>query len=459
MNNALSIRVIRALLADRNNRKANEICAEAHPVDVAVLLSTLTPDEVWQALRCFDATVGAKIFAYLEVDLQQELSKILTRDEMASLLKEMRPDDRADFLQQLPPEMQEIVVGAMAQTEQEDIRRLCAFKQGTVGAVMTSDYTLLQSELTVEEAISRLRLVAPNKETIYYSYVVDGQRRLVGFVSLKDLILAHPQKRVSDIYHREILFAHVSDDQEDAARRIQKYDLLALPVVDENEALVGIVTHDDAMAILIQEQTEDVEKMMAIGGPHEPGMYLRTSSMEHFRRRVTWIVVLALLGLVSGYIIQAFEGLLLQFSILATFIPMLADTGGNTGSQSSTLVVRALALKEISPADIFKVLFKELKVSAPLGIVLSVLAYARVTIFSDAAACGSGVTCTRLAVAVATALGLQVVTSTLIGALLPIIAVKGKFDPAVVASPALTTVVDITGLFLYFFTLKLILGM
>ena len=213
---------------------------------------------------------------------------------------------------------------------------------------MTSDYAFLFPELTASEAVERLRQVAPDKETIYYAYVVDKNRKLMGLISLKDLILARRDDRIGDIMNSDVIFARAEDDQEDAARKIQKYDLIALPVINGKDALVGIITHDDAIDIITQEHTEDMEKFMAIAGSHEAAAYLRISSWSHFKNRSLWVVALALLGLVSGFIVENFQGLLFQFAILATFMPMLADTGGNTGSQSATLVIRALALKEVS---------------------------------------------------------------------------------------------------------------
>ena len=441
-----------------NDDNLEELCAAMHPADLAMFVSTLEENEAWRVLELCDPPQRAEVFSHLDADLQVGLSETLSRESLADLLTEMSPDDRVDLIQRLPDEQRTTVLGALARAEREDIRRLASYEQGSTGAVMTSDYVSFPPETRVEDAIARLRLEAPKKETIYYAYVVDDERRLIGFVSLKDLILANPRTRIEDIMHREVIFAETSDDQENTARMIRKYDLLALPVVNGNGVLAGIVTHDDAIDIIVQEQTEDIEKLMAIQGSHEPGMYLHTSSFEHFRNRVVWIVVLALLGLVSGYIVQSFGGLLMQLAILATFMPMLADTGGNTGSQSATLVVRALALKEIRPADTARVLLKELKVALPLGLVLSALAFVRVFFFSNGVTFPDGITPMMVGVAVATALGLQVVTSTIIGALLPIIAVCFKVDPAVVASPALTTVVDITGLFLYFMTVKLMLG-
>lgn len=459
MKNPLLVPEFREHIKTGENNRLRELCEAAHPADVAAFVSALTPEEVWVVLRTCDPLLRAEIFSHLDGDLQVDLSQTLSREDLAVLLSAMSADDRVDVIQRLPGRKRESVFGALARAEREDIRKLASFEEGTTGAVMTSDYVTLLPEMSAGEAISKLRVEAPDKETIYYAYVVDESRRLIGFVSLKDLILANPETRIAAIMHREIIFARAADDQEEAARMIRKYDLIALPVINGGGILVGIVTHDDAMDIIVQEQTEDIEKLMAIGGPHETGTYLRTSVFEHFRKRVVWIMALAALGLVSGFIVQKFEGLLLQFAVLATFMPLLADTGGNTGSQSATLVVRALALKEICPQDVLRVLAKEVKVALPLGLVISLLAYLRVVLFPWNAGPECEFSTFQIGAAIATALGLQVITATAIGALLPIIAARFKLDPAVVASPALTTVVDITGLLLYFVTVKIMLGL
>jgi len=448
---------VKEYLSSGEKEKLNQLFSTAHPVDIAGAISQLEFSEALELLKVCNPDLRAEVFSHLGADIQVALSEMLDRHQLADLLKEMSPDDRVDLIQNLPPQKREVVLGAMAQAEREDIRKLAVYEKGTTGAVMTSDYVSLSPGMTAGEALNRMRHEAPDKETIYYAYVIDGVRRLIGFVSLKDLILADPNTHVADIMHRDVIYANANDDQEETARKIQKYDLLAIPVVNGNRVLVGIVTHDDAMDIITQEQTEDIEKFMAIRGPHEPQMYLRSSAWRHFRQRVLWIVILAALGLVSGYIVESFTGLLMQFAILATFMPMLADTGGNAGSQSATLVIRALALKEIRPADVLSILWKELQVSILLGLVLAVLAFVRVILFSKGNSLPHDFSVWQVGIAISTALCLQVITSTLLGALLPLFAAKIKIDPAVIASPALTTVVDITGLFLYFITVKLML--
>jgi magnesium transporter len=457
MSSVLSATALRQRLST-DQHGVQKLCAEAHPVDVARALSELDLSEVWTVLEVCEPRLRAEIFTHLTVDIQSGLSETLPRDDLALLVSEMPPDERVDLIQRLPAPRREAVLGAMARAEREDVLKLASYPEGTVGAVMTSDYVSLTPGLTTGAAIDKLRLEAPNKETIYTAYVVDGLRRLVGLVSLKDLILARPGTQVADIAHREVISARVADDQEDAARKIQRYGLIALPVTNGDGVLVGIVTHDDAMDILTEEQTEDIEKLMAIGGPHTSEGYLLTSPWRHFRKRVGWIVALAALGLVSGLIVQRFEGMLLQLAILATFMPMLADTGGNTGSQSATLVVRALALGEIRPGDVARVLFKELMVALPLGLVLAGLAFTRVML-AGGHGIPAGTAPAMIGVAVAAALGLQVVSATLLGALLPLAADRLRLDPAIVASPALTTVVDISGLAIFFVTVKLVLGL
>ncbi len=458
MKNPLLVPELRDLLSKKDIKGLREFCASSHPATVAEFLGGLTPEEVWHVLTALEPRLQAEIFGHLDEDLQVSLAEALKRQDLAGIVTHMSSDERVDLLKRLPEDKQERLLPVLAQAEREDIRRLSSYAEGTAGAVMTSDYATLSPEQTAFEAIAKLRREAPDKETIYYSYVLDFSRRLIGHVSLKDLILARPEKRVEEIMHRDIIFAHVTDDQEDAAQKIAKYDLIALPVVNGNNVLVGIITHDDAIDIIHQEHTEDMEKFMAITGSHETGTYLRTSSWGHFKNRCVWLVALAALGLVSGYIVESFEGLLLQFAILATFMPMLADTGGNTGSQSATLVVRALALMEISTRDILRVLWKEFKVGLPLALLLAGLAFGRVVLFAEGSGRPAGHSLSSIGAAIGAALGLQVVTATLIGALLPLAAAKLKFDPAVVASPALTTIVDITGLFIYFTTARLLLG-
>ena len=298
------------MLTTGNAKALRDFCERGHPAAVAELISALSAAEAWAVLGHVDLQLRAEIFSNLDDDLMVEMIETLRRDEIARLLTEMPHDERADLFKHLPDEQQEALMPILAQAEREDIRRLSAYPEGTAGAVMTSEYAALSPDLTTAEAIAKLRREAPDKETIYYCYVVDAHRRLIGFISLKDLILAHPDKRVEEVMHRDVIFARVDEDQEEAARKIAEYDLLAIPVVNDRRVLIGIITHDDAIDIIHQEHTEDMEKFMAISGSHEAGMYLKTSSWDHVKNRCVWLIVLAALGLVSGYIVQHFEGML-----------------------------------------------------------------------------------------------------------------------------------------------------
>jgi len=352
MKQVLLVAELRELLAANDTETLRRFCTANHPATVAELISGLDAGEIWRILHLIGVADRAEVFAHFDLDQQVDL--------------------------------------AIAKAEREDIRKLVSYAEGTAGAVMTTDYAALKPEIGMPQALESLRAQAPAKETIYYTYVVDEGHRLVGFVSLKDLILARPSQKVVDVMHRDIIWAGVNDDQEEVARKIEKFDLIAIPIVNGNNVLVGIVTHDDALDILRQEQQEDVEKFMAISGRHQTGEYLRTPAWTHFRNRVVWVVILGVLGLVSGLIVQNFEGLLLQFAILSAFMPMLADTGGNTGSQSATLVVRALGLDEVGPKDILRVILKELHVSVLLAVVLAFVAFGRVLVFGGASTMPEG---------------------------------------------------------------------
>lgn len=458
MKNPLLAPEFHEILASGDFQTLKEFFSGEHPAAIAELIGGLPIDEIWPVLSHADRPLRAEIFSHLDEDLQVDVIALMSRDDIVALLTDMSHDDRADLFKKLPEERRDVVLPALAQAEREDIRRLIAYKEGTAGAVMTSDYATLSPDLTAAQAIDRLREVAPNRETIYYAYVIDENRRLLGFISLKDLIIARRDAKVMDLMHTDAIVARVDEDQESAAQKIRKYDLLALPVIDANDALVGIITYDDAIDVITQEHTEDMEKLMAIAGSHEAGAYLKTPSWVHFKNRSYWIVGLAALGLVSGIIIHSFEATLMQLMILALYMPMVADTGGNTGSQSATVVVRALALGEIRPRDILKVLFKEFKISILLALVLGVLSWGKVMFLSRSTEIPMGLSLSKVGMTIALALSIQVVSATLIGAALPLIAARFKFDPAVVASPALTTIVDITGLLAYFTTAKFMLG-
>lgn len=446
------------LINTGDTAKLQEAVDAVHPAEMAEIVAALNDADIWRLLAAIPKQQAAEIFSHLDLDRQATLAGGANRQAMATLLEELPHDDRADLVQRLDPQVAEEILALVARAEREDIRKLTSYAEGTAGALMSSDYATLRPDMTVAQALDQIRAQAPSKETIYYIYVVDEANRLLGFVSLKNLILSKPTQLVRDIMHEEVISADVNDDQETVARKIEKYDLLAIPVTNGDRRLVGIITYDDALDVIRQEQQEDIELFMAIGGRHEVGEYLKTPSWQHFRKRVYWILVLAALGLISGLVIHGFEDTLTSMLILALYMPMVADTGGNTGSQSATVVVRALALGEILPRDVLKVLWKEFKISFLLALTLGVLSFGKVLFLSQGSEIPAGHSLVEIGASIAVALSLQVITATLIGAILPLGAAKMKLDPAVVASPALTTIVDITGLLIYFGTAKLLLG-
>lgn len=458
MTNPILVPELLELIDSGDLAKLREMVDAIHPAETADFVAALDDTDIWRFLAAMSQQQAAEIFSHLDFDRQVKLAGGANRQEMARMLEELPHDDRADLVLRLDPQVTEQILPLVVKAEREDIRKLVGYAEGTAGALMSSDYATLRPDMTVPQAVEQVRLQAPSRETIYYIYVVDENHQLIGLVSLKDLILAKPGRKIRDIMHEDVISADVSDDQEPVAHKIEKYDLLAIPVTNGDRKLVGIITHDDVLDVIRQEQQEDVEKLMAISGRHQAGEYLRTPAWTHFKNRVTWVVLLGILGLVSGLIVQNFEGLLLQFAILAAFMPMLADTGGNTGSQSATLVVRALAMGEVKPGDMLRVILKELQVSVLLACVLALVAFGRVLAFGGGSVRPEDSSLVWIAAAISIALGFQVISATLIGAILPLAAAKMKWDPAVVASPALTTIVDITGLLLFFGTARLLLG-
>lgn len=431
---------------------------ESHPADAADALSGLEPQEALAVLRKLDQQEVADIFCELSSAFQSGIAEHLDPEELTELVSFLSPDDRVDLLKSLPEKRMDEVMPTLDKSDQDEVNRLAAYPEGTAGSIMTTEYIALPASLSVAQAMVRIRKEAPDKESVYNSYIIDREHRPIGVVNLRDLILAEPESLLKDIMDDQVASVGANEDREESIYKLTRYALVDLPVVNSSGAMVGIITHDDAMVALEHERTEDMERFMAISGAHDDTEYLHTTAWTHFRHRVVWLVILAGFGLVSGAILQGFESTLMNLMILAFYMPMLAGTGGNTGSQSATMVVRALSLKEITPKDALLVLWKELRVSLMLGLVLGLMAFLRVVLLSPASQAPEGITMVSIGLAIAVALSLQVISATVLGAALPLAAAKLGTDPALVASPALTTVVDITGLLIYFSTAKLMLG-
>jgi magnesium transporter len=425
-------------------------------VEVAELLEKLESDyDRIDVMSQFPIDRQALILADLPVTVQLSLFNAMSRKAFATIFEQMPTQSQVDFFQFLSKKAQTEILPFLSKSVRENILRLSAYPPDTAGGIMSLDYASVFERMTCAEAIAKVRADAPSKKLVYYAYVVNDEQTLLGFVTLKDLIMADPAQMIADVVHREFVFAYVDEDREEVAKKIEKYDLIAIPVVNRQMQLMGVVTHDEAIDIIRAEQTEDLEKFMGIAQRDTELNYLETSSWKHFQKRVTWVVTLAAVGIISGMIIHHYEEALEKMLILALYMPMVADTGGNVGSQAATVIVRALALGEFSVRAWLKVIWKETKVSSLLALCLGLLAFAKVLFLSWETEIPAEYSLVKVAFVISLALSLQVITATVIGAALPLIVKAFGGDPAVAASPAITTIVDITGLLIYFGTATL----
>src|SRR5690554_1670210 len=407
------------------------------PVDLADVLEQLEPSLGWRLLERLPDR--AEVFTYFEADQQVRLAREFPRATLAALVSEMPADERTDLFKRFDQNQRDILLPALAQAEREDIRKLSAYVEGTAGALMTSDYAALKQDMTVTQAMAYLRDEAPDAETIYQVYVIDDERCLLGVVSLRDLILADLNKTIEDLMTSDVVSADVGDDQEDIAKIIARYDLLALPITDENGVLIGIVTYDDAMDVASEEVTEDIHK--SAGVSTVIGNLKDASIALLYRKRVFWLVLLVFGNLFSGAGIAHFEDIIAANIVLVFFLPLLVDSGGNAGSQSATLMVRALATGEVVMRDWLYLIGREALVALALGCTMaaavSVLGYIR----GDE----------TVALVLALSMVSIVMIGCMIGMSLPFILSKFNFDPASASAPLITSVCDATGVVIYLF--------
>jgi magnesium transporter len=453
MRNPLLAPDLRELVVEHDEAGLREFFVGHHPADSAELLDDLQPQEVLFVLNLLGGRERAAVFSYLDPPLQDGVTGLMERGPLAALLTYMSHDERADLVSRLPTERVEQIMPLLAHAEREDIRTLASYREGTTGAVMTSDYATLPAEITAAEALDRLRREAPDRETIYYSYIVDGQRRLIGFVSLKDLILAPPQRPISQIMQTDVASATVDEDRELAAQKLMEYDLIALPVLDAQNRLVGIVTHDDVIDVIVDEASEDVYRL---GGMEPLGdSYLRTPFATLWGKRGLWLAILFFGGFLTTTVLDIYEPVFEALPALILFMPLIISAGGNCGSQSTTLITRALALGEINPGDWFRVLWHEILMGASLGLALGVVGILRVYFTPSHSL--QGIDFVRLSAVVAAAVATVVLWGNLVGALLPLLLKRIGFDPALMSNPVLASLVDVTGIVAYFAIAKLVL--
>lgn len=431
--------------------KIREALEEYPTAEVVEYLESKEPNEIIRFLNILDDEDAGRIFSDFEIETQYKVYKVCDKVFFARVFANMYSDLRADFFQELDKEEQIEFLPYLDKKIREDVIVLSAYPPDTAGGIMNTDFATVMITMTCQQALAKIRKDAPSQKMIYYIYVVNDKMELLGIITLKDLIMADPKEIVRDIYTEQIIYAEVNEDRELVAGKIEKYDLVAIPVVNSLNQLVGIVSHEEAIDVIHAEHTEDLERFMGIVPSVDEQTYLNTSVFSHFKKRVVWLVCLAAVGLISGVIIQNYQNVLEQLIILTLYMPMMTATGGNTGSQAATVVIRAMALDEIRSIDWLRVIWKEMRVSLMLALCVGSLVYIKVAYLTSEGLAPPGFSLEFVGKIIALAMGIQVISSAIVGAGLPILAKKIGGDPAVAASPAITTLVDITGLLIYFF--------
>lgn len=440
---------ISELIGDKKISDLRNLLMEFNVVDVAQLIEELSPKDVLFVFRVLSKDVSAKVFAYLETETQIDLVKMINDAELESLLDELFLDDAVDFLEEVPAN---VVTRVLAHSDPETrklINRFLNYPDDCAGSVMTIEMVRLHTRFTAAQALEEIKKTGVDKETVYTCYCVDDERRLLGSVPLRSLLFCPPDALVGDIMQEDAQLISVGtlDDREYAADVVKKYDLLSVPVVDAENRLVGIITVDDIMDVIEKENTEDFEKMALLAPSDDE--YLKTGVFKLAKNRILWLLILMISGTFTAKIIENFSSLLASVVALAAAIPVLMDTGGNAGSQISTLIIRGLAVGEIRIKDYFKIVFKELRVAAVCGLALSAANLIRMRLFCEGDF--------RIFAIVSVAMFFSIVVAKLIGCSLPIFAKIVKLDPALMAGPMLTTIVDIVTLLIYFMLARALL--
>lgn len=435
-----------------------EMMEELPTMDVAEFMEEKSLEETANYLKQLDPADQGRIFSDFSIDRQIDLFHSLDRRTFAQIFGQMYSDIRADLYQELAKEEQIELLPYLDKAVREDVIILSAYPPETAGGIMTTNFATIFADMTISQALAKIRIDAPTKDMIYYIYVVDHSMVMKGLVTLKDLVMNIPDMRVDELLNEFFVYAEVNEDRESVAQKIEKYDLAAIPVLNSLNQLVGVVTHEEAIDVIREEHTEDLEKFMGIMPSENDDEYMNTSSFHHFKKRVVWLVSLAAIGIISGMIINEYQGVLEHFIILAMYMPMMAATGGNTGSQAATVVIRALSLGEVTDDEWLKILYKEMKISFMLSVCVAALTFFKIAYLSFNSHLPAGFTLPYIGLTISFAIAIQVITSALLGAGLPLIVRRLGGDPAVVASPAITTIVDITGLLIYFTVASATLG-
>ena len=438
MYDSLLLPDLRVMLDENDAVGMKEFCEALHPAVAAEVLEKLESDEAWKVLANCDFERQAEVFGFLSLPYQVQMVESVGRKELSRLVEAMAPDDRVDLLERMDPEHVESLLPLIAQAERSDIRKLLAVPEDSAGSIMTTEYASLPEDITVAEALDRLRKQAPDSETIYYVYIVDEGRRLRGHISLRELILARPNRTLAEIVHRDVISVRVEDDQEDVAQELARYDFLAIPVVDNQNQLVGIVTHDDVLDVVQEEATEDAHRL----GGVEPleDSYLDTPLSTIAWKRGLWLVILLGAASLTAAVARSYEAVAAKYVWLMCFMPLVLATGGNTGSQSASLVIRGLAIGGLSKEHSLQVAVRELKVGVLLGAALLILGFASAWCMVSA----------HDALVVGLTVFFVVVLGAVNGSMLPVIFKRLGMDPAIMSTPMIAALSDLIGVIIYF---------
>lgn len=439
---------IEKLLEEKKYASLRDILTTINPADIALIFAEIPEEKLPLLFRLLPKELAAEAFVEMDEDMQEHLIRGFSDAELKAVVDELYVDDAVDIVEEMPANVVKRVLKQADPELRKMINEILKYPEDSAGSIMTTEYLSLRPQMTVEEAIKRIRRTCVDKETIYTCYVTDQNRTLIGMLSLKDLLVADDDDIVENIMETNVICVETHTDQEEVAQSLSKYNFMALPVVDKETRLVGIVTFDDAIDVIEEETTEDIEMMAAITPTDKP--YLKTSVFEIWKKRIPWLLLLMISATFTTLIISSFESALAAHIILTSFIPMIMGTGGNSGSQSSVTIIRGLSLDEIEFSDILRVIWKETRVAILCGLTLAVANFFKLILLEGVEV--------SISLTISLTLLITVLVAKVIGSSLPMLAKKIGFDPAVMASPLITTMVDALSLLVYFTTATALLG-
>ena len=441
------IEKIQELLKNKKFIDLKKYLEQIEPEDIAIILDEVSEEECVIVYRLLNKDVASDVFVELDSDIQERLIGYFTDKELKEVLDEIFLDDTADIIEEMPANVVKRILKNISKDDRKTVNELLKYPEDSAGSIMTPEYIDFKEDMTIKDAFDKIRRVGEDKENIYTGYVLTKTRKILGKVDVEDMILANDDDNIKEIMKKDIIVVNTHDDQEEVVKKLEKYDEFVLPVVDKEERMVGIITVDDAIDIMQEETEEDFEVMAAVTPSEES--YFKTSVFAHAKNRFLWLLLLMISSTLSGAIITKYESAFAALPILVAFIPMIMDTGGNCGSQASTLIIRGLATDEIRMKDILKVIWKEIRVALLVGIVLALVNGIRIYVQYHAL---------NVALIVSLTLICTVVLSKLIGCTLPMIAKKIKLDPAIMAAPLISTLVDSASVFIFFNIALLVVG-